>query len=56
VNRVADALSQRPRIFSVLPLPTNLREKILTLRHDDDWCKEVEDFFFRTKHYDGTTI
>jgi hypothetical protein len=31
VNRVADALSRRPRIFSVLPLQTNLREKILTL-------------------------
>jgi hypothetical protein len=44
VNRVADALSQRPRIFSVLPLQTNLREKIITLQHDDDWYKEVEDF------------
>jgi hypothetical protein len=22
----------------------NLREKILTLQHDDDWYKEVEDF------------
>jgi hypothetical protein len=44
VNRVADALSQRPRIFSVLPLQTNLREKILTLQRDDDWYKEVEDF------------
>jgi hypothetical protein len=44
VNRVADALSRRPRIFSVLPLQTNLREKILTLQRDDDWYKEVEDF------------
>jgi hypothetical protein len=44
VNRVADALSQRPRILSVLPLQTNLHEKILTLQHDDDWYKEVEDF------------
>jgi len=44
VNRVADALSRRPRIFSVLPLQTNLREKILTLQHDDDWYKEVQDF------------
>jgi hypothetical protein len=41
VNRVADALSQRPRIFSVLPLQTNLREKILTLQHDDEWYKDV---------------
>jgi hypothetical protein len=44
VNRVADALSQRPHIFSVLPLQTNLREKILTLQRDDDWYKEVEGF------------
>jgi hypothetical protein len=44
VNRVAYALSRRPRILSVLPLQTNLREKILTLHHDDDWYKEVEDF------------
>ena len=44
VNRVADALSQRPHIFSVLPLQTDLREKILTLQHDEDWYKEVEGF------------
>jgi hypothetical protein len=36
MNRVVDALSRRPRIFSVLPLQTNLREKILTLQLDDD--------------------
>jgi hypothetical protein len=36
VNRVADALSQRPHIFSVLPLQMNLREKVLTLQCDDD--------------------
>jgi hypothetical protein len=44
VNRVADALSRRPRIFSVLPLQTNIREKILTLQRDDDWYTEVKDF------------
>jgi hypothetical protein len=44
VNRVADALSQRPRIFLVLPLQKNLREKILTLQCNDDWYKEVEGF------------
>jgi hypothetical protein len=44
VNRVADALIRRPCIFSVLPLQTNLREKILSLQRDDDWYKEVEDF------------
>jgi hypothetical protein len=37
VNKVADALSQRPCIFSVMPLQTNLREMILTLQCDDDW-------------------
>jgi hypothetical protein len=31
VNRVADALSRRPRVFSVIPLQTNLRENILTV-------------------------
>jgi hypothetical protein len=44
VNRVVDALSRRPRIFFVLPLQTNLREKILTLQRDDNWYKEVEGF------------
>jgi hypothetical protein len=31
VNRVEDVLSRRPRIFLVMPLQTNLREKILTI-------------------------
>ena len=44
VNRVVEDLSRRPHIFSVLPLQTNLCEKILTLQRDDDWYKEVEDF------------
>jgi hypothetical protein len=44
LNRVVDSLSRRPRIFSVLPLQTNLREKILTLQGNDDWYKEVEVF------------
>jgi hypothetical protein len=44
VNRVADALSRRPHIFSMLPLQTNLREKILILQHGDNWYKEVEGF------------
>jgi hypothetical protein len=44
VNRVADALSRRPRLLSVLPLQTNVHEKILTLQRDDDWYKEVKDF------------
>jgi hypothetical protein len=41
---VEDELIQRPHIFSVLPLQTNLHEKILTLQHDDDWYKEVKGF------------
>jgi hypothetical protein len=44
MNRVVDALTWRPRIFSVLPLQTNLHEKILSLQLDDDWYKEVKDF------------
>jgi hypothetical protein len=44
VNQVVDALSRRPRVFSVFPLQTNIHEKILTLQHDDNWYKEVEDF------------
>jgi hypothetical protein len=44
VNRVADALSRRPRIFSVMPLQTNLHENILTLQRDDNWYKKVKDF------------
>ena len=44
MNQVVDALSQRPRIFSVMPLQTNLLENIITLQHDDDWYKEVKDF------------
>jgi hypothetical protein len=44
VNRVVDALSQRPCIFLVIPLQTNVCENILTLQLDDDWYKEVKDF------------
>jgi len=43
MNRVAYALSKRPHIFSVMPLQTNLHEKILTLQRDDDLYKEVKD-------------
>jgi hypothetical protein len=43
VNRVADALSRRPCIFSVIPLQMNLRENILTIQIDDDWYKEVKE-------------
>ena len=60
MNQVADALSQRPRIFSVLPLQTNLREKILALQCDDDWYKEVEDFIgqntMMVPRYEGFTF
>ena len=37
-------MSQRPHIFSMMPLQTNLCENILTLQHDDDWYNEVKDF------------
>jgi hypothetical protein len=44
MNRVTYTLRRRPGIFSVLPLRTNLREKILTLQRDDDGYQEVEGF------------
>jgi hypothetical protein len=60
VNRVADALSWRPRIFSVLPLQMNLREKVLTLQSDSDWYKEVKDFLgqntMMVPRYEGFTF
>jgi hypothetical protein len=49
VNRVADALSRRPHIFLVLPLQTNLREKILTLQRDDDWYKKLRTLSDKTR-------
>jgi hypothetical protein len=39
---VEDVLIRSPRIFSVLPLKTNLREKILNQQIDDDWYKEAK--------------
>jgi hypothetical protein len=44
MNRVANALSRIPHIFSVLPLQTNLHEKILTLQRDNEWYIEVGGF------------
>jgi hypothetical protein len=44
MNIVVDALIRRPHIFSVMPLQTNLHERILTLQSDDDRYKEVQDF------------
>jgi hypothetical protein len=43
VNRVADALIQRPCIFLVIPLHTNIGENILTIQRDDDWYKQVKE-------------
>jgi hypothetical protein len=36
-------LSQRPHIFSAIPIKTNLLENILSLQIDDKWYKEVKD-------------
>jgi hypothetical protein len=49
MNRVDVALSQRPRIFLVMPLQSNLCENILTLQCDNDWCKEVKGFIRHNK-------
>jgi hypothetical protein len=43
MNKVEDALSQRPCIFSLIPLQMNLQENILTIQFDDDWYKEVKE-------------
>jgi hypothetical protein len=42
MNRVANALSRRPCILSVIPLKTILLENILALQIDDHWYKEVK--------------
>ena len=34
-NVVEDALSRRPRVFSLVPLKINLRERVLTQLHGD---------------------
>jgi hypothetical protein len=36
MNKLVDALSQRPHIFSIIPLKMNPSENILTLQIDDD--------------------
>jgi hypothetical protein len=40
-NVVADALSRRPRIFSLIPLKVNLREHVLTQLQGDSWYLKV---------------
>jgi hypothetical protein len=40
-NVVADALSRRPRIFSLVPLKVNLREHVLTQLQGDSWYLKV---------------
>jgi hypothetical protein len=40
-NVVADALSRRPRVFSLIPLKVNLREHVLTQLQGDSWYLEV---------------
>jgi hypothetical protein len=40
-NVVADALSRRPRIFSLVPLKVNLRERVLEQIQGDNWYLKV---------------
>ena len=40
-NVVVDALSRRPRVFSLTPLKVNLRERVLTQLQGDSWYLEV---------------
>jgi hypothetical protein len=40
-NVVTDALSRRPRVFSLVPLKINLRERVMTQLHGDSWYLKV---------------
>jgi hypothetical protein len=40
-NVVADALSRRPHVFSLIPLKFNLREHVLTQLQEDSWYLKV---------------
>jgi hypothetical protein len=40
-NVIADALSRRPHVFSLIPLKVNLREHVLTQLQGDSWHLEV---------------
>ena len=40
-NVVADALSRRPHVFSLVPLKVNLRECVLTQLQGDSWYLKV---------------
>jgi hypothetical protein len=40
-NVVTDALSRRPRIFSLVPLKVNLREHVLGKHLGDSWYLKV---------------
>jgi hypothetical protein len=42
VNKVVDAFSRTPCIFSIISLKINLQERILSLQIDDDWYKDVK--------------
>ena len=40
-NVVADALSRRPCVFSLIPLKVNLRERVLMQLQGDSWYLKV---------------
>ena len=40
-NVVADALSRRPHVFSLVPLKVSLRERVLTQLQGDSWYLKV---------------
>jgi hypothetical protein len=40
-NVVADSLSRRPSVFSLVPLKVNLRERVLTQLLGDSWYLKV---------------
>ena len=40
-NVVSDALSRRPRVFSLVPLKVNMRERVLTQLLGNSWHLKV---------------
>ena len=51
-NVVADALSRRPHVFSLVPLKVNLREHVLMQLQGDSWYLKVTSNLRRGRQLD----
>jgi len=49
---VADALSRRPSVFSLVPLKVNMRERVLGKLLGDSWYLKVTSTFQNGRHLD----